>query len=123
MRWPSHKDQARKALAKLAGPHLPATLKEVERAVAKAHAEHEKANKRQDPSSRTAADAGGGTEVAAAAQAGALEDVGIDADEHQDGLEDEDLDHDLSDVADKLAEVAGVVGPDGTVYSDADPGL
>jgi len=27
MRWPSHKDHARKALAKLAGPHLPATLK------------------------------------------------------------------------------------------------
>ena len=123
MRWPSHKDQARKAPAKLAGPHLPATLKQVEKAVAKAHAEHEKATKRQDPSSRTAANAGGGPEAAAAAQAGALEDVGIDADEHQDGLEDEDLDHDLSDIADELAEVAGVVGPDGTVYSDADLGL
>ena len=40
MRWPSHKDQARKALARLAGPHLPATLKQVEKAVAKAHSEH-----------------------------------------------------------------------------------
>ena len=41
MRWPSHKDHARKALAKLAGPHLPATLKQVEKAVAKAHSEHQ----------------------------------------------------------------------------------
>ena len=32
MRWPSHKEHARKALAKLAGPHLPATLKQVEKA-------------------------------------------------------------------------------------------
>ena len=42
MRWPSHKDHARKALAKLAGPHLPVTLKQVEKAVAKAHSEHQK---------------------------------------------------------------------------------
>ncbi len=41
MRWPSHKDHARKALAKLAAPHLPATLKQLEKAVAKAHAEHD----------------------------------------------------------------------------------
>jgi len=33
MRWPSHKDHARKALAKLAGPHLPATLKQLEQAI------------------------------------------------------------------------------------------
>jgi ParB/RepB/Spo0J family partition protein len=43
MRWSSHKDHARKALAKLAGPHLPATLKQVEKGVAKAHSEHEAA--------------------------------------------------------------------------------
>jgi hypothetical protein len=29
-RWPSHKDHAAKALQKLAGPHLPATLKQLE---------------------------------------------------------------------------------------------
>ena len=43
MRWRSHKDHAQKALAKLAGPHLPATLKQVEKAVAKAHSSAEKA--------------------------------------------------------------------------------
>jgi hypothetical protein len=52
MRWPSHKDQARKALAKLAGPHLPVTLKQVEKAVAKAHAEHEKATSGRTTTSR-----------------------------------------------------------------------
>ena len=38
-RWPSHKDDAAKALARLAGPHLPATLKQLEKAIAKAHAD------------------------------------------------------------------------------------
>ena len=38
MRWSSHKDHARKALAKLAGPHLPASLKQLEKAVARAKA-------------------------------------------------------------------------------------
>ena len=38
-RWPSHKDHAAKALQKLAGPHLPATLKQLEKAIAKAGAE------------------------------------------------------------------------------------
>jgi hypothetical protein len=35
-RWPSHKDHAAKALTKLAAPHLPASLKQLEKAVAKA---------------------------------------------------------------------------------------
>jgi hypothetical protein len=43
MRWPSHKDHACKALTKLAAPHVPATLKQVEKAVARAHAEQQKA--------------------------------------------------------------------------------
>ena len=38
-RWPSHKDHAAKALAKVTGPHLPAALKQLEKAIAKAHAE------------------------------------------------------------------------------------
>jgi hypothetical protein len=38
-RWLSHKDHAAKALQKLAGPHLPATLKQLEKAIAKAGAE------------------------------------------------------------------------------------
>ena len=109
VRWSSHKDQARKALAKLVGPHLPATLKQVEKAVAKAHAEHEKATKRQDPSSRTPAGAGGGPEAGAAAQAGAAEDDWVDAYEYQDGVGEEDLD-DVPDIEDDLGDVGGIVG-------------
>jgi ParB/RepB/Spo0J family partition protein len=41
-RWPSHKGHAVKALAKLAGPHLPASLKLLEKAVAKAKADYDK---------------------------------------------------------------------------------
>jgi hypothetical protein len=55
MRWPSHKDHVRKALAKLAAPHLPATLKQVEKAVAKAHSDHEKVTSRRTSTDPTAA--------------------------------------------------------------------
>jgi hypothetical protein len=41
--WSSHKDQAAKALAKLAGPHLPVTLKQLEKAIAKAKVEYDTA--------------------------------------------------------------------------------
>jgi hypothetical protein len=39
--WSSHKDQAAKALAKLAGPHLPASLKQLEKAIAQAKSEYD----------------------------------------------------------------------------------
>jgi hypothetical protein len=42
-RWGSHKDMAEKALRKLAGPHLPASLKWLERAIARAHREYDTA--------------------------------------------------------------------------------
>jgi hypothetical protein len=42
-RWSSHKDIAAKALKKLAGPHLPASLSKLEQAVKRAHAVHDKA--------------------------------------------------------------------------------
>jgi hypothetical protein len=42
-RWSSHKDQAAKALKKLAGPHLPASLKELDRAITRAHRDYETA--------------------------------------------------------------------------------
>lgn len=45
-RWSSHKDYAAKALKKLAGPHLPASLKELEKAIARAHREHDTAVQR-----------------------------------------------------------------------------
>lgn len=41
--WSSHKDAAAKALRKLAGPHLPASLKQLENAVKRAYREHEQA--------------------------------------------------------------------------------
>src|SRR5215207_2332136 len=42
-RWSSHKDIAGKALRKLAGPHVPASLTKLEQAVKRAHAAYDKA--------------------------------------------------------------------------------
>jgi len=42
-RWCSHKDLAAKALKKLAGPHVPASLSKLEQAVKRAHSAFEKA--------------------------------------------------------------------------------
>lgn len=42
-RWSSHKDHAAKALKKLAGPHIPASLTRLEQAVKRAHTAFEKA--------------------------------------------------------------------------------
>jgi ParB/RepB/Spo0J family partition protein len=109
IRWSSHKDHARKALAKLVLPHLPATLKQVEKAVAKAHAEHQSTTSRRMSVDRPAA--GGGPVVEPA-----------DADELDvDAMQEEELYDLVAD--DEPVDVGGTVGPDGTVYSDADPGL
>jgi hypothetical protein len=51
-RWLSHKDHAAKALQKLAGPHLPATLKQLEKAIAKAGAELHEAQEQARTESR-----------------------------------------------------------------------
>jgi hypothetical protein len=89
MRWPSHKDHARKALAKLAGPHLPMTLKQVEKAVAKVHSDQQQATSRR---TMTACAADGVDEHAGAESADADErDDGLDVDERRDeDLDDED---------------------------------
>jgi len=42
-RWSSHKDIAAKALKKLAGGHVPATLSRLEQAVKRTHAAYDKA--------------------------------------------------------------------------------
>ena len=42
-RWSSHKDIAAKALKKLAGPHVPASLTKLEQAVKRAHSAYDKA--------------------------------------------------------------------------------
>jgi hypothetical protein len=44
-RWSSHKDIAAKALRKLAGPHVPASLRKLEQAIKRAHAAHDKAER------------------------------------------------------------------------------
>jgi hypothetical protein len=44
-RWSSHKDIAAKALRKLAGPHVPATLTKLEQAVKRAHAAYDRAER------------------------------------------------------------------------------
>jgi hypothetical protein len=45
--WSSRKDIAAKALRKLAGPHLPASLSALERAVKRAHAAYDEAEQAQ----------------------------------------------------------------------------
>jgi hypothetical protein len=110
IRWSSHKDHARKALAKLIAPHLPATLKQLEKAIERAHAEHHKAT------ARTTNRAGKTTTASVdpkpeMEQAGVVEDLDDEEPDAVDALEDE------------LVDVAGAIGPDGSVHSDADPGL
>jgi hypothetical protein len=58
MVWSSHKDLAGKALRKLAGPHLPASLKQLERAVALAN-KHADDAQREQQDAELAAAAGG----------------------------------------------------------------
>lgn len=53
-RWASHKDLAAKALAKLAAPQLPASLRQLEAAVKRAHEEHERAGQRSRAAARRA---------------------------------------------------------------------
>jgi hypothetical protein len=52
-----------------------------------------------------------------------VNDDELDIDERQDDLEDEELHKQVGNIDSELGDVAGVVGPDGAVSSDADPGL
>jgi hypothetical protein len=110
MRWSSHKDHARKALAKLAGPHLPATLKQLEKAIAKAHGGYERAQQDARPK-----------------PAPVVESDGQAYPENPDDCDnelDEPDHHPVDDAVDgDVIDPGGAVGPDGQVYSDADPGL
>jgi ParB/RepB/Spo0J family partition protein len=99
MRWPSHKDQARKALARLAGPHMPATLKQVEKAVAKAHSEHQKATSGRSTTSRIA-----GT-VEESPMADLSDTDALDDDLGFDEAQDGSLDDQVSDVDLEVGEV------------------
>jgi ParB/RepB/Spo0J family partition protein len=117
MRWSSHKDHARKALAKLAGPHIPATLKQLEKAVAKAKADHDQATR---PANRRR-----GANSAAVDEAFAKPDVEVVDEPAENELKGEDLDEQLDEPELGTGDGDGdaAVGPNGAVYSAADPGL
>src|SRR5450755_3392229 len=87
IRWSSHKDHAAKALKKLAGPHLPASLRQLETAVKRADAEYARAERQAHDARRTAAEASAETDPGPDADAGVDPDVNVD-----DELADEDLD-------------------------------
>ncbi len=87
IRWSSHKDHASKALKKLAGPHLPASLRQLETAVKRADAEYARAERQARDARRTAAEVSAETDPGLDADAGV--DPGVDVD---DELADEDLD-------------------------------
>jgi hypothetical protein len=80
-RWPSHKDHAAKALQKLAGPHLPATLKQLEKAIGKAGVELREAEAKAEAckASGVEEDGGAGEETGDPAEASDdFEEVGDD---------------------------------------------
>ena len=94
IRWSSHKDLAEKALAKLVSPHLPASLKQLEKAIAKANAAYETEQEQIREAARKRAIA----ERRAAAAAGELDDdaqpTGADDNRH----DDDNLDGDEEDL-------------------------
>jgi hypothetical protein len=79
-RWSSHKDHAAKALKKLAGPHLPASLKELEKAIARAHHEHDTAVQRVQTQAQRERDA--------AADAASVGEEQVDVDQRADSRDD-----------------------------------
>jgi hypothetical protein len=112
-RWPSHRDHAAKALQKLTGPHLPSTLKQLEKAIAKAGAElHEaQAEAHARKASSVEEDVGAGEETGDPAKASdELDEVG-----------DAFIDEQFED--DDPVNVVGALEPAAHAYSDADPGL
>jgi hypothetical protein len=88
-RWSSHKDHAAKALRKLAGPHLPASLAELERAIKRAHRDYSAAER---GALETAARER--TTVGAAAAQDVDDEQAVEVDETEAG-EDTDAEEDL----------------------------
>jgi hypothetical protein len=107
-RWPSHKDQARKALAKLAAPHLPVTLKQLEKTIEKTHRAYEHAE-HANPKPAAAVETDGPTDPE-------------NLDDGDDDLDEGDHNPVQDVVAGDVVDPGGAVGPDGQVHSDADPG-
>lgn len=75
-RWGSHKDLAVKSLKKLAAPHVPSSLKQLERAIERAHAAHQQAIAPKPPESTSNdADANEDTRPLAVAAGGEQRDA------------------------------------------------
>jgi len=111
-RWPSHKDHAAKALQKLAGPHLPATLKQLEKAIAKAGAELHEAQEqaRAESCSRVVAV----DKPSARVDAGAIDDAAEPAETAGEGEEVDD------ELVEERLEDEDLVDPDSAVGSGGD---
>jgi hypothetical protein len=78
--WASHRDHAAKALKKLAGPHLPASLRELDRAIKRAHRDYETAAEQpRQPAGRQPAAAAGAQD--GESQCDQPSDTEVDADE------------------------------------------
>jgi hypothetical protein len=91
IRWGSHQDKAAKALAKLAGPHLPASLKQLEKAVTKAKAHHDKTVAEIHDAQRTKAAQNGAATAASSEHPDHVESH-LDSQDVVEDLEDEDVD-------------------------------
>ncbi len=119
-RWPSHRDHAAKALQKLAGPHLPATLKQLERAIAKAGAELHDAQEQAHADSRSRAVAAR-KPSSTGPDAGAIDDTAGPAEtaDEREHVDDDLVDEQLED--EDVVDVGFAVGSDGDGHSDTPP--
>jgi hypothetical protein len=118
-RWPSHKDHAAKALQKLAGPHLPATLKQLEKAIAKAGAELHDAQEQARTESRERA--GGARTPSTGPDAGAIDDEAEpgEAGDERDRVDDEFVGEQLED--EDLADGGSAAPSDGDGEAETPP--
>jgi hypothetical protein len=112
-RWASHNDQAAKALRKLAGPHLPTTLKQLEKAIAAAKRDHDRAQEQALDRQRRRA----GKQDASAAETADRETDASGGDDEQ--LTDEQVDDATHLGQGPGGEVAPGPRADGVVDSDA----
>jgi hypothetical protein len=118
-RWPSHKDHAAKALQKLVGPHVPATLKQLEKAIIQASTELHRAQEQAHTKSRKRI-----ADDPKATDAGADVCTVDEADgpaETCDELDDDLVDGRVDDA--DLADVGAELEPDSESCSDAEPGV
>ena len=118
-RWPSHKDHAAKALQKLAGPHLPVTLKQLEKAVAKTSADLLEAQEANAQLGKRREAGRAASESAREAQDSTSEETGDDAarTDEPDEIDNDAVDADDMDVT--RVPVGGERNNDATPIGDA----